>query len=298
MAITKNDCTLLFYSKKLGVSFQHTLMAGRLNLFASREDIANAILKYRNNEKGLEDVKFKDAYSEPLFEILGAEEIDSIDYSAYENATVIHDLNQPIPQDLKNKYTAIVDGGTIEHVFNFPVAIKNCMDALKVGGHYIGISPANNQMGHGFYQFSPELYFRVFSEENGFKIKKMLINITTGNETSWYEVADPKEVNNRVMLVNNFPISLMIIAEKIAQKNIFETTPQQLDYTNTWNAHQSIKENKIQKNESRIKFLYRKIFPKRIKIIFRNIYDIIFVEKTKDEFIGEFNPRHFIKTEI
>ena len=298
MALTKNDCTLLFFSKKLGVSFKETLMIGRLNLYASQQDIKNAIQKYKTNEKEIKDVKFTDEYSEPLFEILGADKIDSIDYSAYENASIIHDLNLPIPDDMKNKYSAIVDGGTIEHVFNFPVAIKNCMNALKIGGHYIGITPANNQMGHGFYQFSPELYFRIFSEDNGFRIKKMLINVTVGEDTNWYEVADPKVVNSRVMLMNNFPISLIIIAEKFAEKEVFKIIPQQLDYANTWNAYNSIKENKIQSNESRMKFLYRKLFPKRIKIILRNIYNIIFVEKIKDNFIGEFNPDHFIKTEL
>lgn len=298
MALTAADCTLLFYSKKLGVSFSETAMLGRLNLFATKQEIKNAIEKYKNNDKEISDVKFNDDYAEPLFEILGTNKVDSIDFSAYEKATIIHDLNNPIPSELKNNYTAIVDGGTIEHVFNFPVAIKNCMNMLKVGGHYIGISPANNHMGHGFYQFSPELYYRVFSEENGFRMQKMLINITIYNKTNWYEVADPKVVNNRVMLVNNFPISLMIIAEKIAEKEVFAITPQQVDYTNTWNAHKSIVENKMHGNESKLKFLYRKIIPKRLKIIFRNIYDIIFVEKTKDEFIGEFNPKHFIKTEL
>ena len=299
MALTTNDCTLLFYSKKiLNVSYKETLMLGRLNLNATREDIKKCIAKYQSNVKDIDAVKFPDEYSEPLLEILGGEKIDSMDLSAYENATVLHDLNLPVGDELKNKYSVVIDGGTIEHVFNFPVAIKNSMEMLKVGGHYIGITPANNAMGHGFYQFSPELYFRVFSEENGFKIKKMLISVTIESETHWYEVADPKDVNNRVMLVNNIPVSLMIVAEKIAEKEIFAIIPQQLDYANTWNAHASLVENKVQQNESKIKFLYRKTVPKRLKIIFRNIYDIIFVEKSKNEFIGEFNPRHFIRTEI
>jgi len=299
MAITTNDCTLLFYSKKnLNVSYKETLMLGRLNLNATKEDIKNCIQKYQVNTKTIDEVKFPDEYAEPLFEILGAEKTDSMDFSDYEHASILHDLNIPIGDGLKNKFTAVIDGGTIEHVFNFPVAIKNCMNALQVGGHYIGITPANNAMGHGFYQFSPELYFRVFSDANGFKIKKMLISISIGNETQWYEVADPKDVNNRVMLVNNFPVSLMIVAEKTAEKNVFETIPQQLDYANTWNAHTSLVENKMQQNESKLKFLYRKIVPRRLKIIFRNIHDIIFVEKNKNEFIGEFNPKHFIRTDI
>ena len=77
MGINKNDCTLLFYSKKIGVSYKETLMLGRLNLYASREDIVSSIQKYKTNEKGINDVNFVDEYSEPLFEILCAEKIDS-----------------------------------------------------------------------------------------------------------------------------------------------------------------------------------------------------------------------------
>jgi hypothetical protein len=298
MAITKNECTLLFYAKKLGVSFRESLMLGRMTLLTSKEDILRIMEKYGSQEKDITEVKFTDDYSEPLFEMMGAKTIDSMDFSTYEKATIIHDLNVPIPENLKNKYSVVLDGGTIEHVFNFPVAIKNSMEALKVGGHFLGVSPANNQMGHGFYQFSPELYFRVFSEVNGFKIIKLLINVNAANDTNWYEVADPFLVNDRVMLVNNLPVTMMIIAEKTAAKNIFETIPQQIDYANTWNAHQSLTENKMQPNESKLKFIYRKTVPKRLKVFFRNLYNLLFVEKAKDEFLGEFNPKHFIKTNL
>src|SRR6476646_5772715 len=175
MGITKNCSTFLFYSKILGVAFDQTLMLGRLNLLTSKEEIQENIARFKNNVKQLKEVLFKDEYSEPLFEILGASKVDSIDFSDYEKASVIHDMNQPVPETLKDKYTAIVDGGTIENIFNFPVAIKNCMEMLRTGGHYIAITPVNNLMGHGFYQFSPELYYAVFAADNGFAIKKIVI---------------------------------------------------------------------------------------------------------------------------
>ena len=78
-------------------------------------------------------------------------------------------MNLPIGDDLKRKFSVVIDGGTLEHVFNFPVAIKNCMQMLDVGGHFFVHTMANNFMGHGFYQFSPELFYRVFSPENGFR---------------------------------------------------------------------------------------------------------------------------------
>src|SRR4029079_542898 len=151
------DCTILFYSKNQGVNFENTCMLGRLHLYATHEQLKECISKYKNATKNIDQVNFKDEYSEPLFEILGAKNVQSMDFSSYENASIIHDLNNPVPKDLHKKFTCVVDGGTLEHIFNFPVAIKSCMQMLSVGGHFIGISPVNNQMGHGFYQFSPEL---------------------------------------------------------------------------------------------------------------------------------------------
>jgi hypothetical protein len=45
--------------------------------------------------------------------------------------------------------------------FNFPVALANAMKMAKIGGHFAARTPANNQCGHGFYQFSPGLFYRI-----------------------------------------------------------------------------------------------------------------------------------------
>jgi hypothetical protein len=298
MGIVKADCTFLFYAKTLNVNFESTCTLGRLKLYAEKSDISACLQKYGNGSRTLDEVKFTDDYSEPLFEILGAKKFETLDFSSYENASIIHDLNVPIPKSLHNTFSCVLDSGTLEHVFNFPVAIKSCMEATKVGGHYIGITPVNNQMGHGFYQFSPELFYRIFSEENGFRIIKMLIAVTGQDDMEWYEVADPKNVSNRVMVVNNFPLSLMFIAEKISNKEIFASTPQQSDYTATWNAFSSVKENKAELSGSRFKYLYRKLMPHRLKVVLRNLYDIYKKEKIETAELGVINPEYFKKVTI
>jgi hypothetical protein len=298
MGITKTDCTLLFFSKKeLQVNFKKTLTLGKLDLYATKEDIEKCIKKYNLRIDGPENSLFPSEYAESLFKILGAQYIDSIDHSNYQGANIIHDLNHPIPEKFFNSYTCVVDSGTIEHVFNFPVAIKNCMHALKIGGHFIGMTPANNQMGHGFYQFSPEVYYRVFSEENGFKIKKMFIK-SLDEKSDWYEVADPKNVKSRVTIVNSSPLTILFVAEKIIEKNIFATFPQQSDYTYAWKVFKSMSENKPVDSESRLRYYFRKFIPRRIKIILRNIDDIYRNEKVSSRELGVINTQHFKKVDI
>jgi len=75
----------------------------------------------------------------------------------------------------------VIDGGTLEHVFNFPVAIKNAMQMVRAGGRLSLSPPANNYFGHGFYQFSPELFYRVLSAEKRVPLERMIALVDDGD---------------------------------------------------------------------------------------------------------------------
>ena len=173
------------------------------------------------------------AFSDPFWKLLGARQLAVFDASNFEGATQVHDMNQPIAEQLKQTFDVICDIGTLEHVFNFPVAIRNCMEMAKVGGHCFCVSPANNAFGHGFYQFSPELYFRVFSPENGFQLERC-VAVEYGARTRWYEVIDPKTAGARVTLINTSTVTLLVWARRIRAVPLFQASPQQSDYSATW----------------------------------------------------------------
>jgi hypothetical protein len=103
-------------------------------------------------------------YADRFFkECLGVSDVNSLDYSSYEGADILHDLNQPVPANLKGRFDAVVEGGSLEHIFHFPIAVANLMQMTKVGGTIFASTVSNNLCGHGFYQFSPELIFRAIS---------------------------------------------------------------------------------------------------------------------------------------
>ena len=176
-----------------------------------------------------------------MFELFGAKQVASLDASDYEHARYIHDLNTPLPDHLREKFSVVFDGGTLEHIFNIPQALKNCMEMVRIGGHFIQLTVANNYMGHGFWQFSPELIYRVFSSENGFKVIAVLLHepiIIRSAGTSfgnWYMVIDPAECQSRVELTNDKPNSYCTIAQRISGSAIFANPPQQSDYVAVWN---------------------------------------------------------------
>ena len=59
--------------------------------------------------------------------VLKFEDVTSLDFSPYEGATVIQDIGASLREGLAGQFDLAVDGGTLEHVFNFPVAIANLM---------------------------------------------------------------------------------------------------------------------------------------------------------------------------
>jgi len=219
-----------------GVSFERVATIGRQALTLNAREL-RSVFEFFGERLSAGDAKAileeADGYADELFRRLGAASVDSVDASEYESATIIHDLNQPIPDDLRDRFTLLIDGGSLEHVFNVPVALRNCMEMVAIGGHYVSVNPANNFFGHGFYQFSPELFFRAFSPENGYEVDR-IIAFETRPRSTWYLVRDPREVHRRVRLENRRPVHLIAQARRIVPAAIFAQTPQQFKYSDLW----------------------------------------------------------------
>jgi SAM-dependent methyltransferase len=243
MALSFNSVKFLFWAKNLGVDFNRTATLGRLGLACTPGMFRQAARDFglpasdqeidRCYQKGPCEGLFADNF----YQFLGAKKAVSIDYSDYEGANLVHDLNVPFPEELRGSFDVVLDGGTLEHIFNFPAALRNCLELVSVGGHFIttGI-PADSLMGHGFYQFSPELFFRVFNAENGFVLRKIVLYKENRKDASFYEVRDPSKVRKRVQLTSTEPVAIAVLAQRTAALPILARAPQQSDYAAIWNA--------------------------------------------------------------
>lgn len=236
MAIDQNGLKFLLLAKARGVDFSNTAMIGRQRLNFTPDEF-KAILdqcRVSHCEASVRSVMYDhDHYSEGFLKTLGASNLQSIDYSSYEGATLVHDMNVPVSEELKGRYTLVLDGGSLEHVFNFPIAIQNCMKMVAPGGHFLTITPVNNFMGHGFYQFSPELFFGLLSPRNGFEIQSVMIFEDRPN-AEWYQVVDPSTIGNRVTLINSRPTYLLVMAKRVSNHELPLTYPSQSDYVPIW----------------------------------------------------------------
>ena len=169
-----------------------------------------------------------------MFKFLGASTIETLDYSPFEGASIIHDLNTPIPDELKNRFDFIYDGGTIEHVYDIKTTMENIKGMLKVGGIFAGLSVADGCLGHGFYQFSPELYRTVFSEEAGYKIHKFELVEITDHWAKFTDLAPPpKGQRQEFRLQSQNAVNNGFVIEKLREGDTSGDF-QQSDYVANW----------------------------------------------------------------
>lgn len=108
-----------------------------------------------------------------LFRRLGFAEVESADVSDWEGADRILDLNEPVPEELRGRYDAVFEAGTIQHVFDQPRLFANLHALLAPGGRVVhGMAPSSNHVDHGFWMYSPTL-FHDFYTANGWRIESL-----------------------------------------------------------------------------------------------------------------------------
>lgn len=239
MGLDLNSVKFLLWSKNLGVSFDRTLTLGRQGMScargALRRELKNFGIPFDENDvnRCFEKTPSTPAFAENFLKFLGAKKIVTVDRSDFEGATLLHDLNDRFPEDLRGTFDLVIDGGTLEHIFDYPRALSNCLELLRAEGHFVTLTPASGAMGHGFYQFSPELFFRVFSQERGYALKKIVLYECAKTNSDFFDVQDPARSGGRSVSPLQ-PMQLAVLAQKLIEPVSVSGPPQQSDYVEAW----------------------------------------------------------------
>lgn len=235
MGVDLHSVNLMRLAAKAGADFSSVLTLGRLGFFLDDAELAafcrdTGRPSSQEHAAALRGDGFCEAF---LGQCFGAREVVSLDASPYDGATLIHDLNVPIARGAR-QFDAILDFGCLEHVFNLPVALANVLSLCRDGGHILHVTPANNWCGHGFYQFSPEMFFSLYSAERGFAGTQVFL-VEHHCPGVWYRLLDPRRTGRRMQVVNRERTSTLVLTRKTAQAlSPLTDPPQQSDYITQW----------------------------------------------------------------
>ena len=259
MAIDLHSLNFLLYVKKKQL-FKKTITIGRQSLYEVDHFLDNK--KYKNND-----------FCEKLLENnFGSTTVDSIDFSDFEGASIVFDMNKSLEEKFYEKYETVLDIGSLEHIFNIPQALKNVSQLCKIGGQIVHVSPANNMCGHGFFQFSPELFFSYYSERNGYYNTEVYLADTTDTK-KWFRVLAPNN-GNRVNIESDNQLYIMVHTI-LKNKSNFGSNIQQSDYQFNWKNLSSKKVHSTKLTRIKNKFREFKVSYGFAKFIY-NIYKYLF----------------------
>ena len=258
MALTFHTFKFLERLKKNNLNFGETLTIGRLNNLLEKEDFKLLNIQIDQNI-------YADKLLKKHFNLWS---LNALDYSSFEDADIIHDLNIPLENSNK-QFNTIIDFGTSEHVFNVTECLKNISNLCKINGHIVHCLPANNNCGHGFWQFSPELFFNIYDNTNGFdETEIFLINLF--DKKNWYKI-NKQKIGERLELNSKEPLYLLVKTKKIG-KNLYQNINQS-DYEQQWLNDQYpivFKKKRLSLLNKRIKDLFK--FFLRSNIITKSFY--------------------------
>src|SRR5437016_4895642 len=109
MGLDTPSVQFLCAAKSMGVDFATTAMIGRQSFWPG-EDALEAVFSTVGVDLDAAVFLRNNPFGEGFFKVLGANDVVSVDYSEYEAAGVLHDMNDPIPNELKERFSVVHDG--------------------------------------------------------------------------------------------------------------------------------------------------------------------------------------------
>ncbi len=233
-----------------------SLMLGRqaFGIQTRHRHLYERSLKSHGYDEKRFDFLQEDGFSETLMKRLGFGDIETMDFSDYEGAGIIHDLNRLPPAWLENQFDLIFDGGTVEHVFNVPNALEGIFRMLRPGGRFVSANGLNGWYGHGMYQFNPELVWTFWGRACNCKvIDCRAIPVDPDQEFAQVPFEDPAISGHRLWLKGKIGPGrtyLYYEVEKTAASHLPEFALQS-DYETKWYGHQTAGKTRLEDTPGR-----------------------------------------------
>jgi|FEC22Drversion2_1045045.scaffolds.fasta_scaffold00324_45 SAM-dependent methyltransferase len=93
-----------------------------------------------------------------FFSLLGIDDLQSLDWSDYEGASILHDLNSPLPKNLEGIADVIIDGSSLDNVWNPALALQSLTRMLRPGGRLFALNMGSDHFGP-YTIFTPPWFF-------------------------------------------------------------------------------------------------------------------------------------------
>jgi hypothetical protein len=173
-----------------------------------RVDIDKSTLNKNSTAQLISDVGF--------LRLLGVQQAKAMDHSDYEGAEIIHNLSTPIPDRLVECADVIIDGSTLDNVFDPVRVLTNYAQMLRPGGRLIAMNAWSPHPSA--YVLASANWFLDYFVENEWADCKVYVVTFVGQEMNafYYDPKTPMDTSKGFS--NNFTryedMATIVIAER------------------------------------------------------------------------------------
>ena len=164
-----------------------------------------------------------------------------LDVSGYEGADLVANLCEPLPSSIDERFDFIIDGSTLDNVFDPAMAIRNLTRLLKPGGRIFQTNHAARR--HNVYLGFSLSWFHDYYAINGFEDCQVYLaqyeEPRIQNRWDFYHYEPMREESGRISYFGQdsyyYPwreAMAVVIAEKGAHST-WTRTPTQFEYRDT-----------------------------------------------------------------
>jgi len=169
-------------------------------------------VKYDQETRKAQGEKFIN--DETFFGLLGVSDLHSMDVSAYEGADFIHDLNDPVPETLHERFDFIIDGGSFDHLINLEAAFGSVMKMLKPGGRILQWNGASNHTGAAYVSPGPDLFFDYYVLNKFVDCKVYIGEIDALDQSSMWDLYQFDGTTEIGHFLSERILTVIVLAEK------------------------------------------------------------------------------------
>lgn len=164
-----------------------------------------------------------------------------LDLTSYEGADLVADLCQPLPASIDERFDFIIDGSTLDNVFDPAMAMRNLARLLKPGGRILHFDRASRR--HFVYVGFALSWFHDYYAINEFRDCQVYLAQWDGKHTDarwdFYHYEPMREENGRLVYFGQdtyyYPwreALAVVIAEKGSTSTV-DRSPVQFEYRNS-----------------------------------------------------------------
>lgn len=167
-----------------------------------------------------------------FFDLFTDSRVRALDVTDYEGADIIHDLSDPLPDEMAEQHDLVFDGGCLDNLFDPAMALRSMARLVRPGGRVVTMV-IGSYYPSAYLMFSPDWFYDYFVA-NDFADCKAYMGLFDEIEgvwtmLHWHPVIGDVYAYNLLQLKVTQKVMLVVVAEK-GENSTWDKSPVQTHY--------------------------------------------------------------------